>query len=214
METLYFIFLYICLATSIIALINKNSKPHFKAFVFLMLIKTIVEEGNNYGIFPDINKYNHWTFNIESILEFYFFSYYFYSILKGRFGKMLIKIFIFAYPVILLISFLTIQKYYIFHTNTYCLGELYLIILCLIYFRELYSDTEFKKLSTLPELWIVTGLFLFSVGELPYMILFNYLNKNHLETSLFFRKYVLGVLNILMYTMFSTGLLWSIKVQK
>ena len=175
-----------------------------------MLLKTIADAIP----FPYVHKSNHWIMNIESVLEFYFFSYFFYKILKKETYKKLIKAFVIVYPIILAISFLTIQKYYIFHTYTYILGELYLITLCLLFYRELYTDNDFKNLSTLPEFWIITGLFIFSVGELPYMILLNYLNTHHQLTSKFFRINILGSLNILMYIMFSIGLLCRVRVRK
>lgn len=179
-----------------------------------MLITVIVESGNAYYIFPAIHQSNHWTFNIETVFEFYFFSYFFFHVLKESFSRKLIKIFVFAYPVILILSFITIQKYYVFHTYTYMLGELYLIILCLLYYRELYTTNEFKKLSTLPEFWIVTSLLIFTAGELPYMILLNYLNKHYIMASVYFKQYILGTLNIVMYAMFTIGLLWSTRTQK
>lgn len=170
--------------------------------------------GNYYNLFPTIHQSNHWTFNIETVFEFYFFSYFFYQVLKQRNNKKLILFFVCAYPIVLLLSFLTVQHYYYFHTYTYMLGELYLIILCLLYFRELYTADDFKKLSTLPEFWIVTGLFIFCVGELPYMVLLNYLNNHFVLTSEYFKEYILGTLNIVMYAMFTTGLIWSISKQK
>ena len=179
-----------------------------------MLIKVLADASSDFHILPTINRSNHWIYNIETVLEFYFFSYFFYSILKSSFNRKLIKLFTIIYPIILIISFFTIQKYYIFHTYTYTLGELYLIILCLFYYSELYTDSEFKKLSTLPEFWIVTGLFIFCVGEFPYMILINYLNNYHRGISVFFSDYILGSLSFLMYIMFTIGLLWKVRIQK
>ncbi len=178
MSLTYYIILFICFVSSVIAGISRKTQPYIKAFAILMAVTIIIEVGNYFYIFPVIHKSNHWTFNIETVFEFYFFSYFFYHILQKPFSRQLIKVFVLAYPFILLISFLTVQKYYTFHTYTYILGELYLIILCLLYYRELYTAAEFKKLSTLPEFWIVTGLLIFSAGELPYMVLLNYLNKN------------------------------------
>lgn len=205
--------LAICLLASVIAAVNSRTKPPVKAFVILMSVAFIVEMGNYYNLFPTIHQSNHWTFNIETVFEFYFFSYFFYQVLKQRNNKKLIIIFVCAYPIVLLLSFLTVQHYYYFHTYTYMLGELYLIVLCLLYFRELYTADEFKKLSTLPEFWIVTGLFIFCVGELPYMVLLNYLNKHFILTSEYFKEYILGSLNIVMYAMFTIGLIWSIRKQ-
>jgi hypothetical protein len=214
LDTLYFSGLFVCLAASIIASLSRHSKPFTKAFVILLVVAVTVELGNVYLIFPAIHQSNHWTFNIETIFEFYFFSYFFYHALRRKRHRKLIIIFVYAYPVILIFSFLTIQHYYYFHTYTYMLGELYLIVLCLLYYRELYTADEFKKLSTLPEFWIVTGLFIFSAGELPYMLLLNYLNKHYILTSMYFKEYILGTLNIVMYAMFTIGLLWSTRPQK
>ena len=215
MDSAYNITLVICLIISIIIFIIGTAKPHIKALVILMLVTVIVEFGSDYNIFPLIKIYdNHWLYNISTVFEFYFFSYFFYHVLKDSFSRNLIKIFVFAYPVILIISFLTIQKWYIFHTYTFILGILYLSILCLLYFRELYTDKDIKKLSTLPEFWIVIGLLIFTVGELPYMILLNSLNAHYVMASTFFRLYILVTLNILMYTMFSIGLISSTWTQK
>lgn len=213
MTLAYFIILSICFAVSLSASINKHSSRYIRFFTILMLVTTITEIGNYFYIFPVIHQSNHWTYNIETVFEFYFFSYFFYNILKRPFRR-IIKVFVFVYPFILLLSFLTVQKYYTFHTYTYIFGELYLIVLCLLYYRELYTAAEFKKLSTLPEFWIVTGLLIFTAGELPYMILLNYLNKHYVITSLYFSQYILGTLNIVMYAMFTIGLIWSTKIQK
>jgi hypothetical protein len=179
-----------------------------------MSVTLITELGNYFYIFPTIHKSNHWTFNIETVFEFYFFSYFFYQILLKPSIRLLVKIFVWTYPFILMVSFITVQKYYVFHTYTYMLGELYIVILCLLYYRELYTATDLKKLSTLPEFWIVTGLLIFTAGELPYMVLLNYLNRHYIIASYYFREYILGTLNVVMYAMFTIGLLWSIRTQK
>jgi hypothetical protein len=114
----------------------------------------------------------------------------------------------------LLISFFTIQAYYVFHTYTYILGEFYLVILCFFYCRELYTSQPVERLSLLPEFWIVTGLFIFSAGVLPYLILLNYLNYHNMDVSFYLRQYVLVPLNILMYVFFSIGLLCSTRTKK
>jgi hypothetical protein len=185
-----------------------------KWFILFSSITLITEVGNYFHVFPNIHHSNHWTFNIETVFEFYFFSFIFYKTLNKKRNKFFIKCFVWTYPIILLGSFLTVQLYYVFHTYTYILGELYLIVLCFLYYNELYTDNNVKKLSTLPEFWIITGLFIFTVGVLPYMILLNYLNKNLLTTSFYFREYILGTLNIVMYTMFSIGLFCSIWTRK
>ena len=215
MSSAYNITLIICLVISIVVFLSGRASPHIRALVFLMLVTTAVELGSDYNIFPAVNEYqNHWLYNFSTVFEFYFFSYFFYRVLIDSMSRKLIKIFVFIYPVILIVSFLTIQKWYIFHTYTFILGLLYLNILCLLYFRQLYSAIEFKKLSTLPEFWIVTGLLVFTVGVLPYFILLNYLNTHHIMVSEFYRDYILTTLNIMMYTMFSIGLSISIWTKK
>lgn len=215
MTLAYNITLVICLIISLAIFITGKARPQIKVFLILMLVTTIVELGSYYNIFPAVKEYrNHWLYNISTVFEFYFFSYFFYHILNESFNRKLIRIFVVGYPVILMISFLTIQKWYIFHTYTYILGLLYLVILCLLYFRELYTADEFKKLSTLPEFWIVIGLLIFTAGVLPYLILFNYLNTHYVMVSAYFKDYILAILNLVMYTMFSIGLLWSIRTQK
>lgn len=214
MTQVYLCVLFICLAVSIFAAGSKSPASYLRAFVILMSVTAITELGNYFHFLPKIHQSNHWTFNIQTVFEFYFFSYFFYQILRGSFSQGPIRIFVVLYPVILLTSFLTVQKYYVFHTYTYILGGLYLVILCLLYYRELYTAKEFKSLSTLPEFWIVTGLMVFTVGQLPYMILINYLNIDYSEVSTFFRQYILVTLNIVMYAMFTIGLLWSIRTQK
>ena len=214
MNAAYNITVVICLIISIIIFIIGKAKPHIKALAILMLVTATVEIGSLYEIFPAVHKSNHWIYNFLTVFEFYFFSYFFYRILNHSFSKNLIKFFVFAYPVILLISFVTIQKWYSFHTYTYLLGELYLVILCLLYFRELYTAKEFKNLSTSPEFWIVTGLLIFTAGQLPYMLLINYLNTHYAIASKFFKDYILTTLNIVMYTLFSIGLICSKTTQK
>lgn len=214
MNVAYNITVVICLLISIVIFIIGKAKPHIRAFAILMLVTAIVEIGSHYVIFPTVNKSNHWVYNVATIFEFYFFSYFFYRISKNSFSKKLIKIFVFAYPFILMISFITFQKWYSFHTNTYLLGELYLVILCLLYFRELYTANEFKNLSRSPVFWIVTGLLIFTAGQLPYMLLINYLNTHYIIASKFFKNYILTILNIVMYAMFSIGLLCSTTTQK
>lgn len=215
MSSAYNVILIICLVISIVISLNGRASPHIRALVFLMIVTATVELGSDYHIFPAVKGYqNHWLYNFSTVFEIYFFSYFFYQVLKDSLSRKLIKIFVFFYPIILIVSFLTIQKWYIFHTYTFIAGLLYLNILCLLYFRQLYTAIEFKKLSTLPEFWIVTGLLVFTVGVLPYFILLNYLNTNHIMVSEFYRDYILTTINIMMYTMFSIGLLLSIWTKK
>jgi len=214
MTTIYLLVLLLCFAVSVVVAISRHPAPYLWAFVILMSVTAVVESGNYFQIFPLIHGSSHWIFNFQTVFEFYFFSYFFHKILHSSFSRRLIRAFVIFYPFILLVSFFTIQKYYVFHSYTYILGGLYLIILCLLYYRELYTADEFKKLATLPEFWIITGLLIFTAGELPYMILINYLNAHYSIASAYFRQYILGTLNIVMYTMFAIGLLWSIRTQK
>lgn len=214
MNIAYFTVLSISFVVAIFICTQKPNPGRLKWFALFTGIVLTIELGNFYLYFPLVHHSNHYIFNIESVFEFYFFSWFFYRTLTKKNNKFLIKCFVWIYPLILAGSFLTVQEYFSFHTYTYILGEIYLVILCILYYHELYHSNDIKPLSSQPDFWIVTGLFIFSAGELPYMMLLHYLNNNFVVTSFYFREYILGTLNIAMNAMFIIGLLCSIQTRK
>lgn len=214
MQIAYSAILILTFLISFLTFSNRNVPKHIRALFWLMLITCFIEFGNQFTVLPYAYNANHWTYNLHSLFEFYFFCYFFYRIFQNKINQKFIIWSALLYSLTLAVAFSTYQKWYEFHVHTYIFSLFLLIAFCLLYFRELYLEDAYKKLSGLPEFWIVTGFILFCSGFLPYMVLLHYLNTYYIEVSLFFRDYVLATLNLLLYTFFSMGLLCSYWTKK
>jgi len=145
------------------------------------------------------------------ILEGVFFGYYFYKILRSKFARNFILIFV---PIYFLVG---VFKVVTWKTQTVWLPQINemetgsIILLSIIYYYRLLNSNVYIKLSSDPDFWIVTGIATFELGSfLPYGFL-NYLHSHYLHKIPLWDYYIIAVSNLFMYGLFTIAFLCPTK---
>lgn len=173
-----------------------------KYFLFFLWYVVITEAvGWYYGHILEIN--NVWIYNIYIIISYLFFINWYYSILKSNTFKNFVMVLGFAFiSVALYNSFTQDWKYYLY--ITFIAGVVAVLISTLLFFSELLNGDEVLELKKNLRFWIATGMLLFSVGMVP-LIIFSRIFQANNEMRLI----ILMILNIILYSCYSFGFIWS-----
>ena len=129
-----------------------------------------------------------------------------------RYNKKIIRITILFYAITATTNIVFIQKMKTFHTVTYSLGCLLIVVFCIYYFLELFRLPKSVKLKNNPAFWICTGLLFFYCCGFPLYGLMNYwigISKLILQNF----SNIVTILNIFLYTLFAIAFL-CIKTRK
>jgi len=86
-----------------------------------------------------------------------------------------------------LLNLLFIQGFTQFHSYTVALGNMFMIVLCCLFFYELLLHPLEGELRKVPMFWISTGILFFHLGDLSFDLLFNLL-KNDATGKDFFQS--------------------------
>jgi hypothetical protein len=144
-------------------------------------------------------------YNFFTSFEFCFYLWIVSLIINNRSVKKTIYVVMVIYFLIALVNILFIQKK-VFHTVTYSLGCLLIVLVCIYYFLELFRRPKSVKLSSSPAFWICSGLLFFYCCGFPLFGLLNYWSgisklvlKNFSE--------ILTILNVFLYSLFTLAFL-------
>lgn len=146
------------------------------------------------------SKANYWIYNIYYIPEYLFYFWFFYKVLlPGTFKK---YHWIALSTLFILGSFINLfcgQGIFSLSNYTLVPGNLCVLFLSLMYFRQEMLSVQPIRIVSDPLFWICLGAFIFHTGTLPYFIFFNKVVKTNeaLAKALF---YILLILNIFMQT--------------
>ncbi|MGB0880302.1 MAG: hypothetical protein ACPGTO_07020 [Polaribacter sp.] len=167
-----------------------------------------------YAVFTDtFGAISAWIFEKNSMwiyILFLFFSYLFYffwykSILVNKQYKKIITFFTILFILIAFVDFFN-QSWDENHVMTYIAGSIIIVIASFMYFSELLNSREVLNIKNKLSFWIATGLLLFNVGMVPFVI-FSEIFDAHNEL----RIVILVSLNVILYTCYSLGFIWCKK---
>jgi hypothetical protein len=134
-----------------------------------------------------------WDF-IVTVIEFFTFTYYLYSVLKTVKFKKTIKltgvVFLgvtFLYSIHHLYNLTPISTHALH--NVYIIESLTLLIFCFLYFIELFRFPPVNNLLESPDFWISTGLMFYLLCTFPVTILTDYLS--HMNTLFYYDAFTL-----------------------
>lgn len=199
----YAYFIAVSLLVSLLVYHKKNSLylKLFTPFLFLTLIAEV------YGSWLyTIGKNNVALYNFFSTFEFCFYLLVISLLIKNKRVKKTILIVKVLYAFAAVINILFIQKMRTFHTTTYAVGCLLIVIFCIYYFWELFRFPESGKLLHNPAFWICTGLLFFYCCGFPLYALINQwggISRLILENF----TQIFTILNIFLYSLFTIGFL-------
>lgn len=204
-------FIALSLLASIIVFIKKELSGYLKLFPFFLTVTLIVEIAGWW--FTEHNMETAAFYNFFSLFEFVFYMYVLKNIILSQRIKTVISYTIIIYSVLTLINIFFIQKINTFHTLTYSIGCLLIVIISMYYFFELFKSPSAVNLKKEPAFWIASGLLFFYTCTLPFFGLANYINSV-LPVLVRNFKSILSMLNVLLYSLFTVAFLCRIKMRK
>lgn len=173
----------------------------FPPFLLATLIAELTGAYLNYLQTPNILLYN-----LFSTVEFCFYFWIINLVISNVRVKKAILIVSILYAVTTLVNIFFIQGTRTFHTMTYALGCLIVVIFCIYYFLELFRLPKSIQLKNNPAFWICSGLLFFYCCGFPMFGLTNVLSgisrmlvRNLVE--------ILNILNIFLYSLFTIAFL-------
>lgn len=183
---------------------NRLFPGYLRFFSFFLLLTLSVELTGFYLKEHFINNYR--LYNLFTPVELCFYSYIYYHALQSARIKKIIRLVIPLYLVFFVINILFLQNKREFDSYTETINDFLISAYALAYFYKLILKPPEAGLYGDPLFWISTGLLLFYAAELPYMSLFNFLEKKYKAV---FNDYypVIDYLNIIMYSLFAIGFL-------
>ena len=117
--------------------------------------------------------------------ELFVFYYYFLQIIKSTLIRSIMKLSLIIILFLVLLFFFKITNYnfLIFQINQFStlisiLVFFLLLIPIFIYFFETFNSDPINDIRHSPCLWITSGLFLYCLASLPFLLIFGYLYKS------------------------------------
>lgn len=152
-------------------------------------------------------------FNLASTIEITFYLWILRSIVRGGILKKILLILIVLYPILSFADILFIQGKEDFHSIGYALGCLLIVFFSIMFFYQLFAKPKAVILAKEPDFWICTGLLLFYSVTFPLFASAN-LMKSFPPILANNVQYILIVLNVFLYLLFSIAFLCRIKIKK
>jgi hypothetical protein len=207
----YIIVILISFIASIIGLsLKENRIPVLVSFSYFLLLSFVIE----YIAWSLSRRFitNTILYNYFTAFEFIFYLFFFWSVFTGSRMKKIILAVIIFYILCAVLNINFIQKG-VFHSYTYNLGSMLIVIFSITYFYFLFRFPEKNSLTKNPFFWIGIALLFyytctFFIYGLQNFITITIKNYNTILTR------IEDFLNIVLYTLFSIGFLCKIKFRK
>jgi hypothetical protein len=185
---------------------NKSQTKFIFYFAFIVFAETI---GKIFDLYRYLELTKYWYNFIVIPIEFFFWYFFLLNVFNNKKEKLIVKIGI----VLLACSFIIEWLFFydakaVFISLSYTFGNLILLLLILIYFKQLIHSKRILAFDKEIEFWMCSGLLLFYLGTFPMFGLYNYFLVNYPDDLKNF-YIVMLVLNCLMYSLFSIGMLWT-----
>ena len=199
------------LASLTVYFIPRPAELYLRIFPPFLFITVGVELLGYY--LTSIGKYNVYIYNFFTVIEFCFYFFVLSQVVSRVKMKRIIKGTIVLYASAAFINIFFLQGTKMFHTVTYSIGCLLVVIFCIYYFWELFRLPKSVKLQKNPAFWICTGLLFFYCCGFPLYGFINYLvSISTLLRDNFFT--IVTILNIFLYSLFTIGFLCRIRIRK
>lgn len=151
-------------------------------------------------------------YNSFTLFEFIFYLFFFRAIFADKKMKRRLNKAIIFYLVCGVLNLLFVQKKG-FHSYTYVLGSVLIVIFSIAYFYHLFRFPDTGSLVRNPFFWIVVGLLFYYTSSVSLYGL-----QNFITNTLPYYDNVLTItgdfLNVFLYTLFSIGFLCKSNMPK
>lgn len=207
----YVYFIALSFLASLTLYSQKGAEFYLRLFPFFLLLSLVSETTAVYLMvhrLPNAPLYNFFT-----VIEFSFYFFCLSNIIRNARVRRILLRTIFVYAVLALTNIFFIQKLRTFHSITYSIGSLVLVIFCIYYFYELFREPKAVNLMSEPPFWICSGLLFFYCCSFPVVGPLNLLRTIPAVTIQTFDS-IITLLNVFLYSMFTVAFLCRIKIRK
>lgn len=205
LKYIYLAILFIA-AVSAFTRIRKGLPFHLSVFALLLLYTFLVEWSAFFKSEFMEERDNLQLYNCFMLVSFMAYAFYFKQIIKSTFIRNAILVFLYLYPIFWYFVVFFIFKIGEWNSYVYVIGGLFTVFWAIMYCYQLFTSEEIVRFRYCSEFWIAIGLIIFYSCGLPYMGMFNFLTKNHLQIAIYLRQVIL-ISNIVMYSLFSYAFL-------
>lgn len=205
------IFAAIAFLASLTIFRGAGTAKYLKVFSFFLLINLVTD---TISAIQDAYVINNLVFvNLVTVFDFAFYCYFIREIIRSPLVKKILLYCLIIYPAVFLANTLLIQGSVVFHSMTYALGSLLIIVSCIYYFWELFQQTYSVNLGRQPAFWICSGLLFYYACTFPFYVTTNLVSalpKVILKNLLL----IFVLLNILLYLSFTIAFLCRLRNRK
>jgi len=203
------IYLIVILTSTLIGLYYYKALPQYLKYLSIALVCTLLVELIAFFVI----KRNIWFFNIFLVFEFPFYIWLYRQILTSERQKKIIVYFLTIQFIAALLNLFFFQGLFKFNNYSYALGCILICICSLFYYTNLLQSPQPQALKKLPMFWISTGHLIYYSCNFFLTGLLNYIMSINLDLAKQLFAITMG-LNIIMYTLFSVGIVCSTSRQK
>lgn len=172
----------------------------YKYFLAFLLLIVSYETASLYNKLT-VNHSNLWAINIESTLEFLFYSLFIRGLLTSQVYKRVVLAavcFSFAYGIL---SLFLIHGFWRLNISGIIMQNTVIILITGSYFWEQLQQPQHIALNLVkqPGFWLNTGVSFYYLGEFLFFVSFSYLAYKHNFAYLEFWTFVTNIANAILY---------------
>lgn len=207
---LYFIAISFLVSCSVYRYSN-TSPFYLKIFPPFLLATLVVEAIGAY--FSSIGRNNVALYNLFTVVEFCFYLWVISAVITKLAMKYVLRATSILYALASVVNIFFIQKMQTFHSFTYAIGCLLIVIACIYYFFELFRVPKAVSLVRTPAFWICSGLLFFYCCGFPLFGLSNFISG---ISPMIIRNFtaIITIMNIFLYSLFTIAFLCRLKTRK
>lgn len=199
-----------------------------RPFIWYLWLVVFVETFGMYGYILQYNYdnelfiwiknsvfcYNRWLYNIFHVLAVILFGIYYKRVLKDNKAKQIVTTLVAIY-VIFSVGYALFSNDFFMKSIPYnhFLETFIVFIFVMLFYREILKSDRILVFYKEPAFYISSGLLLWYLGVTPLFIFDGYfyaVNPNFIE----FRSFYLLIANILLYSCYTIGFLYTIQFKK
>lgn len=184
----------------------------FFPFFLLLVLMVIILGVDKYALYLiEHSKQNYWLYNYYSVLETFFYTWLISTAFfqkKIKTISLQINILVFAISLINVIFFQGTKR---FHTITFGIGSLQIIINCIYYFYQIFIFPAKEKLFKQPFFWFVTAILFQYVCGFPIFMLNNVYYTKVAQSIWPIIGIINDCINIIFQSLITIGFICKIK---
>ena len=149
----------------------------YRFFAWLIIFIAVMETIANIMAFNGIR--NHFLFNIFEPVNFFTVAFFYYYQLHHSFIKKIILLYLWIFPLFVIINMIFIQSFFTLNTNSYVFGGSFILLLSGAYLWQLYSSDETQSIFRDPVFWVSLAYLFYCAISVPYLGMLNYLYEQY-----------------------------------